>query len=120
MPKNSKDNLYKNEQLNVKTKLLDILNINQDKNYFTLYDLDNNTEKQNAILALEADCEKYFGTSNWSYFRYKRENKPNVERPYLLLIRGILSNSNINFEREQMSIKVNKTNIITSKYKIVI
>jgi len=120
MPKNSKENLYKNEQLNVKNKILEILNINQDNNYFTLYDLDNNTEKQNAILALEGDCEKYFGISNWSYFRYKRENKQNIERPYLLLIRGILSNCNIEFEREQISLKINKTNIITSKYKLVI
>jgi hypothetical protein len=119
MPKNSKENLYKNEQLNVKNKILEILNINQDKNYFTLYDLDNNTEKQNAILALEGDCEKYFACGGWTYFKNKRENKLN-ERPSLVLAKNILTSLDIELVNTKMSITINDNKkIITSKYVII-
>jgi len=120
MPKNSKDNLYKNEQLNVKNKILDILNINQDKNFFTLYDLDNNTEKQNAILALEADCEKYFAVSRWTYFASKKDTSKPIERPALVLAKNILNSLNVELVNTKMSITTNDNKkIITSKYVII-
>lgn len=119
MPRNSKVSLFKVEQLQVKDKLLDILNINQDKNYFTLYELDNNIEKQNQIIALENDCEKYYSCSEWTYFRYKRENKIN-ERPSLVLAKNILASHDIELVNTKVSVTTNDNKkIVTSKYVII-
>lgn len=115
MPKNTKINVNKEHCENIKNKILNLLNINETNNFFTIYQLDNDEILQNKILEFENDCLKYFPTSQWSYFRNKREHKKS-ERPYLLLLKNILNAIKFKINREQISIKINKTNIITSKY----
>ena len=115
MPKNSKDNLYKNEQIEIKNKLLQILNITQEKKSITLYEIDNDTNKQNEILSLENDCEKYFVSSTWTYFRNKRDKIIN-ERPYLLLLKNILSSTKIDFNTSRILIGEKDNKKQTVKY----
>jgi len=115
MPKNSKDNLFKIQQLEVKNKLLEILKINQEKNYFTLYELDNDIETQNLILALEGDCEKYFVSSTWTYFRNKKDEIIN-DRPYLLLLKNILSANNVNYNTSRILVGDKDNRKQTVKY----
>jgi len=117
MPKNSRDNLYKNEQEQIKNKVLEILEITQDKNFFTLYELDNNMEKQNAILALESECEKYFACGQWTYFRNKMKDN-NKDRPYLLLSRNILSACNVDFYNKNTTLTIDNIKHSTVKYFI--
>jgi hypothetical protein len=118
MPKNSKNNLYKNEQEAIKDKILNLLKIDTEKKYFILYELDNDINKQNEILSLENDCDKYFATSRWTYFMNKREGKIN-DRPYLLLIRNILSACDVDFISKTIQIPINDKKIFTVKYFIL-
>jgi len=115
MPKDSKDNLYKNEQIEIKNKLLQILKITQENKYITLYEIDNDIETQNAILSLESDCEKYFVSSTWTYFRNKRDKIIN-DRPYLLLLKNILSSTNVNFNTARILIGEKDNKKQTVKY----
>lgn len=119
MPKNSKDNLFKIQQLEVKNKLLNILKITKEKNYFTLYELDNNIETQNLILSLEGDCEKYFACGEWTYFRNKKEGKLN-ERPALVLSKNILKSMKTELINTKISYTINDSKKInTSKYVVI-
>ena len=118
MPKNSKDNLYKNEQLNVKNKLLDILNITPENNYFLLHSLDNDIQKQQQIIALENECEEFFATSRWVYFFNKKENKES-DRPYLNLIRNILQATKTEFFNKPCSFTLDNVKHTSVKYYIV-
>jgi len=118
MPKNTKNNIFKDEQINLKNKLLEILNINQDKNYFTLYELDNNNEKQNEILSLENECNQYFATSTWTYFKYKRDGKQS-DRPYLLMIRNLLNATNTIFLNKVTTVTIGDNKYSTTKYILI-
>ena len=119
MPKNSKNNIFLNQQLLIKDKLLELLNITNNKNYFTLYDIDNDLEKQNSILSLATECEKYFATSKWTYFANIKKEK-NTLRPALVLAKNILTSMNIDLINTTCTITDNnKKKIATSKYIIV-
>lgn len=59
---NLKSILYREEQEEIIKKIIDILQL--DENYsITLYDLDNDNEKQSKILALIPDIRKFFSFS---------------------------------------------------------
>ncbi len=74
---------YKEEREAICNKLIDIVGTD-----FLLCDLDASPEKQQAILALKDEIQKYFAVSSISSF------KPNltgtVKRDYLNIVRGIL------------------------------
>lgn len=119
MPKNNKESMYVNERLEVKTRLLQILNIVSNNNYFILYNLDNDIEKQQQIIALAIDCEKYFATSRWVYFFNKKENKES-DRPYLNLIRNILQATKTEFFNKPCSFTLDNIKHTSVKYFIII
>ena len=76
---------YNKEREELCIKLIEILDLGDD-NSFLLYDLDNDIEKQNKIIELKDEIQKYFAVSCISAF------KPNFEckRPYLNIVRSIL------------------------------
>lgn len=76
---------YQTEREAICDKLIEIV-ILDDDNSFLLSELDENTDKQNAILEMKDEIKKYFACSEISAF------KPNMEakRPYLNIVRGIL------------------------------
>jgi hypothetical protein len=80
-----KSELYKKEQLEILDKIVAILNINKQP-AMTLLDLDNDTEKQTAIMELLPDVYKYFSKS---YIEgAKRPGR--VKRPWLSIAKAIL------------------------------
>jgi len=83
---------YQKEREEICNKIISILDLKENKN-FLLYDLDNDLEKQNKILELKEEIQKYFACSTISSF------KPNFEckRPYLNIIRSILRQQNYTF-----------------------
>ena len=85
-----------------------------DKNTFLLYDLDNDIVKQQQILEMKEEIQKYFACSTISSF------KPNFEckRPYLNIIRGILRKQNYTFIGNDFTIKINDIQKKTIKYMI--
>jgi hypothetical protein len=105
---------YQSEREEICNKLITILNLNEEKT-FLLSDLDEDIEKQNKILEMKEEIQKYFAVSTISSF------KPNFEckRPYLNIIRSILRMQNYKFEASDIMIKIDN-NIFkrTIKYKI--
>jgi len=80
-----KSELYPKEQLEILNKIVTILNI-QKQPSITLLDLDNDAEKQNAIMELLPDIYKYFSKS---YIEgAKRPGR--VKRPWLSILKAIL------------------------------
>jgi len=105
---------FQNERENICNKIITILQLKED-NTFLLYDLDEDIEKQNKIMELKDDIQKYFACSTISSF------KPNFEckRPYLNIIRSILRQQNYIFDCGTTFTKVENGIYKTStKYKI--
>ena len=104
---------YQKEREEICNKIITILELKED-NTFLLYELDDNIEKQNKILELKEEIQKYFACSTISSF------KPNFEckRPYLNIIRSILRKQNYNFIGNDYTIKINNIPKKTIKYVI--
>jgi len=119
MPNKSK--LQQNNKLIpiIKNKILDILNITNNKNYFYLPDIDENIDIQNKIIELGDECSQYFSISNWTYFRNKKNNKLN-SRSYLTLLKNILKFCNIKYINKQTSKIENNKIVYLMKYYIII
>jgi hypothetical protein len=94
-------------------KIISILDLKAD-NTFLLCELDEDIEKQNKIMGLKEEIQKYFACSTISSF------KPNFEckRPYLNIIRSILRKQNYNFVGNDYTIKINNIPKKTIKYII--
>ena len=105
---------YKQEREEICKKLIDILQLDAN-NSFLLSELDEDTEKQSAILNMKDEIQKYFACSEISSF------KPNFEckRPYLNIVRGILRKQNYLFNGISNVIKMeNGESKTTKKYHI--
>jgi hypothetical protein len=105
----------------MKDKILKILDIdikNKDKNSLILYELDKNIQLQEIILSLENECKEKFRCSNWTFFVYKREGKTS-DRLYLILLKNILSECNIEYVNTQLYIYDNDQKHKTIKYVFI-
>ena len=106
---------YKNERENICEKLIDILQLDSN-NSFLLCDLDTDIEKQEKIMMMKDEIQKYFACSEISAF------KPNFEckRPYLNIVRGIIRKQGYTFLSTDIDIKM-ETNVFkrTTKYIIL-
>ena len=104
---------YQNEREEICNKIITILELTED-NTFLLCELDENIEKQNKLLELKEEIQKYFACSTISSF------KPNFEckRPYLNIIRSILRKQNYTFIGNDYTIKINNIPKKTIKYII--
>jgi hypothetical protein len=105
---------YKIERENVCKKIIDILKLDAN-NSFLLSDLDEDIEKQTAIINMKEEIKKCFACSEISSF------KPNFEckRPYLNIIRGILRKQGYTFISTDIDIKINDNIKRTKKYIIL-
>ena len=104
---------YKTERENICKKLIDILKLD-DKNSFLLYELDEDNEKQIAILNMKEEIQKCFACSEISSFKPKFECK----RPYLNIVRGILRKDGYTFISTDIDIKIKDVIRRTKKYII--
>ena len=104
---------YQNEREEICNNIITILELTED-NTFLLCELDENIEKQNKLLELKEEIQKYFACSTISSF------KPNFEckRPYLNIIRSILRKQNYTFIGNDYTIKINNIPKKTIKYII--
>lgn len=91
---------YQNEREEICNKIITILELTED-NTMLLYELDGDIEKQNKIIELKEEIQKYFACSTISSF------KPNFEckRPYLNIVRSILRQQKYNIEITDFCIK---------------
>ena len=102
---------YDNERKKVIDKLLNILEIDDNNDKFSLHELDSNENKQNKILELESDIKKYFICSNWTCFKMKNK----INRRWLSFIKYLLKDMHI----EMYTIKnIGKNEISGTIYSI--
>jgi hypothetical protein len=103
---------YQTEREDICNKILNILELNNST--FLLYDLDNDIEKQNKLLDMKEEIQKYFACSTISSF------KPNFDckRPYLNIVRSILRQQNYTFIGNDFTIKIENVPKKTIKYVI--
>ena len=104
---------YKIEREDICKKIIDILNLDVN-NPFLLLELDQDTDKQMAILNMKENIQQYFACSEISSF------KPNFQckRPYLNIVRGILRKQGYTFISTDIEIKINDGVKRTKKYII--
>ena len=105
---------FQNEREEICNKIITILDLKEEGG-FLLCELDDNIEKQNKILELKEEIQKYFACSTISSF------KPNFEckRPYLNIVRSILRQQQYIIEINDYCIKYENGLIRkTMKYKI--
>lgn len=105
---------FNNEREEICTKLINIIDLDNNK-CFLLCDLDKDVYKQQQILDMKEEIQKYFACSTISSF------KPNFQckRPYLNIIRGILRKQNYTINITNFCIKYeNGTIRKTMKYEI--
>lgn len=105
---------YQSERDEICRQIINIIEL-KDNSYFLLCELDNDVEKQNKLINMKEDIQKYFACSTISSFKHNFECK----RPYLNIIRSILRKQNYTFKGDDIFIrKPDGTYIKTMKYKI--
>ena len=99
-----KSELYKDEQIKLSNKIIDILELDEN-NQIILYYLDNNEEKQNKIMELIPELRKYFSFCCISGL----EKTETTKRPWLSIIRQITKITHeMNYKDKQLNINGKK------------
>ena len=105
--------LYKKEQNEIIENIISILDLDNEKS-ITLYELDNNLEKQKKIIDLIPDIRKYFKVKN--IIGAKEPEK--CKRPYLSIIKH-LTKQNYHLYYSDWRLKINNKTIRTKKYVFI-
>jgi len=105
---------YQTEREDICARLISILQLDNN-NSFLLCDLDDNIEKQEQILEMKEEIQKYFACSTISSFKPGFECK----RPYLNIVRSILRKQDYIFDCGTTFTKIENGVYKTStKYKV--
>ena len=87
------------KQKEVLDKIYKILNINEDNKTFSLKELDENVDKQNAILGLEGEIKEGFCYSKWTCF------KKEMSRKWLSLLKYVVKDMGVQMVNSRKSFK---------------
>ena len=105
-----KSELYKKEQDDIINKIITILDL-ENKNAYTLYELDNNKEIQNQIMELIPEIRKWF-----SFNGIKAVGEPSkIKRPWLSIIKHLIK-SKYNIKSKDFQFTENGKYIRTHTY----
>jgi len=63
----TKKEMYREEREEIIKKLNSLLEINKNKNYVYLYDIENNENIKKEINNMSEEIKKYFKVGNWNY-----------------------------------------------------
>jgi len=105
-----KSELYKKEQNEIIEKIVMILDL-ENKNTYTLYELDNNKEIQNKIMELIPEIRKWFSFNNMKAVGEPEKRK----RPWLSIIKQ-LTKEKYHLESYDFQFTENGKHIRTHKY----
>lgn len=108
-----KSELYHNEQIQIMNKVIKILEFDKD-NCTTLYELDNNVDKQNDIMSLIPEIRKYFTFTLMKGVRYPDDTM----RPWLSIIKHMtkLEYNMISYDYRMM---IDDKKIRTKRYMFI-
>ena len=97
-----KSELYKKEQDDITDKIISILDL-ENKNTYTLYELDKNEKIQKHIMELIPEIRKWFAFNNM-----KAVGEPDrIKRPWLSIIKNLLK-SKYTIENKEHQFKINE------------
>jgi hypothetical protein len=97
-----KSELYKKEQDDIIDKIISILDL-ENKNTYTLYELDKNEKIQKHIMELIPEIRKWFAFNNM-----KAVGEPDrIKRPWLSIIKNLLK-SKYTIENKEHQFKINE------------
>jgi len=113
MPK--KIEKFESERKVVLDKMFQILNINENNNIFSLHKMDDDQEKQTAIINLEDDIKKYFLCGEWSCFKKKDITK----RRWLSLIKYVVKDMGYQTFTSRKNVKYDENIIHDTIYYIL-
>ena len=105
-----KSELYKKEQDDITDKIISILDL-ENKNTYTLYELDQNEEIQNQIMKLIPEIRKWFAFNNMKAVGEPEKRK----RPWLSIIKH-LTKSKYTFESKGFHFKNEEKWLVTQQY----
>jgi hypothetical protein len=105
-----KSELYKKEQDEIIDKICNILDL-ENKNIYTLYELDNNKEIQEKIMELIPEIRKWFSFNNMKAVGEPEKRK----RPWLSIIKQ-LTKEKYRLESKAFRITENNKEIRTYQY----
>ena len=109
----TKKELYKKEQEEILDKINNILGISKDNNTIILYDLENDADKRDKLLALSDDIQKAFCSSKWGFF-----TKDICKNNHVLLVKSVFKAMDLTIIPNPYFIVSNNNKIRTTKYKI--
>lgn len=97
-----KSELYKKEQDDITGKIISILDL-ENKNTYTLYELDHNEDIKKQIMELIPEIRKWFAFNNM-----KAVGEPDrIKRPWLSIIKNLLK-SKYTIENKEHQFKINE------------
>jgi hypothetical protein len=104
--------LYKNEQLAILEKIINILQLDDNKSII-LYNLDHDVNKKKQIMEMLPEIRKYF---SFSYIHGAR-NPEKIKRPYISIVRQI---AKLKYDMKHIDwrIKVDGKEVRTQKYEL--
>ena len=105
-----KSELYKNEQNEIINKIISILDL-ENKNTYTLYQLDNHLEIQKQIMELIPEIRKWFSFNNM-----KAVGEPErIKRPWLSIIKKLITSKYL-IESKGFHFKKEEKWLMTQQY----
>ena len=114
MPMRLKSELYKKEQEEIVDKIILILDL-ENKNTYTLYELDNNENIQKQIMDLIPEIRKWF-----SFNGIKAVGEPSkIKRPWLSIIKH-LTKTKYNIESKDFQFTEDGKYIRTHNYSFIL
>ena len=114
MPMRLKSELYKKEQEEIVDKIILILDL-ENKNTYTLYELDNNENIQKQIMDLIPEIRKWF-----SFNGIKALGEPSkIKRPWLSIIKH-LTKTKYNIESKDFQFTEDGKYIRTHSYSFIL
>ena len=114
MPMRLKSELYKKEQEEIVNKIILILDL-ENKNTYTLYELDNNENIQKQIMDLIPEIRKWF-----SFNGIKAVGEPSkIKRPWLSIIKH-LTKTKYNIESKDFQFTEDGKYIRTHSYSFIL
>ena len=113
----TKEKKFRKERIETYNKMVDILNLNTNKNTFVLYHLDKNEKVQNEINSLKQNISLYYSGSSC-----RGLNKKGSKRPYMSIIRFLLKEHGFKLVSYDFSVKAEEEDyppIRTKRYQIL-
>jgi hypothetical protein len=114
--RSTKKEMYREEREEIIKKINLLLEINENKNYVYLYDIENNENIKKKINNMSDEIKKYFKVGNWNYYIMKNNGENPLE---IGLIRAVYRDEDIIMTTKEKKIERNGDKVRSIIYYLV-